>query len=290
MPAPSTTLLPIPKSWGEFEDICADLLKRIWNDPYVVRNGRCGQRQNGVDIYGYPSHLGNHSAKKLSGVQCKNVNRITTTEADQEAENARGFKPGLSEFIIMTTAPRDAKIQQHIRQTHWPFHFHIMAWDDISIELSGHDDLLKKHFPGWMKKTTSHADVIIMITQSKPEDYTYDDNIGIYVYKQDIKLRFVLESSTDQTGNFYEAWVNNFSDVQASRQPVYIYYGDTRLHEVYCIWVDGTRYLIPLPRSPKDLTIDRFKYHVGCILNHPFPGYGFNYALKQANIIVKEED
>ena len=39
MPSPTTTDLPIPKSWDEFEDICADLLKRLWHDPYVVRHG-----------------------------------------------------------------------------------------------------------------------------------------------------------------------------------------------------------------------------------------------------------
>lgn len=39
MPSPTTTKLPRPKSWDEFEDICADVLKRIWVDPYIVRNG-----------------------------------------------------------------------------------------------------------------------------------------------------------------------------------------------------------------------------------------------------------
>lgn len=290
MPTPSTSLLPIPNSWEEFEDICADLLKRIWKDPYVVRNGRLGQQQNGVDIYGYPAYLGGHSAKKVAGVQCKNVDRVTIAVADREAKKAMGFKPSLSEFIIMTTAVRDANLQQHIRQTQLPFRFFIMAWDDICLELSGNDDLLKKHFAGWMKKSTSSDDVIDMVMQSMPQDYTYDDNAGVYVYSRDVKLRIVLEESGKQTDKFFEPWVGNFFNTEVSRQPVYIYYGDTRVKEVFCLWVDGNRHLIPIPRSPKNLSIGRFEYHIGRILNYPIHGYGFNYALKVAGIIVKDND
>ena len=57
MPSPTTTKLPIPKSWDEFEDIVADVLKLRWKNPHVTRNGRSGQRQHGVDICGTAAHL-----------------------------------------------------------------------------------------------------------------------------------------------------------------------------------------------------------------------------------------
>jgi hypothetical protein len=75
MPSPPTTDLPRPTSWDEFEDICADVLKRFWDDPYIVRNGRSGQRQHGVDCYGLPKHLGGASAKKYAGAQCQKNRR-----------------------------------------------------------------------------------------------------------------------------------------------------------------------------------------------------------------------
>ena len=65
MPTIASSELPVPKSWDEFEDICADLFGRIWNDHNIVRYGRMGQRQNGVDIRG---HL---PAGGIAGVQCK---------------------------------------------------------------------------------------------------------------------------------------------------------------------------------------------------------------------------
>jgi hypothetical protein len=43
MPSPPTNDLPPPKSWDEFEDIVADVLKRVWQDPYITSNIRARQ-------------------------------------------------------------------------------------------------------------------------------------------------------------------------------------------------------------------------------------------------------
>ena len=42
----------IPKlaDWNDFEDLCCQIWKNIWDDSNVQRFGRSGQRQNGVDI------------------------------------------------------------------------------------------------------------------------------------------------------------------------------------------------------------------------------------------------
>jgi hypothetical protein len=52
MPSPHDVQLNPPESWEQFEALCADLFAREWGDPNVVRYGRQGQRQDGVDIYG----------------------------------------------------------------------------------------------------------------------------------------------------------------------------------------------------------------------------------------------
>ena len=41
-----------PRSWEQFEELCADIFQSAWRDPALVRHGRAGQRQNGVDIVG----------------------------------------------------------------------------------------------------------------------------------------------------------------------------------------------------------------------------------------------
>lgn len=291
MPTPPTTDLPRPKSWDEFEDICADVLKRFWKDPYLVRNGRSGQRQNGVDCYGLPQHLGGAASKKYAGAQCKETDALAIDIIQDEVEKAKGFKPVLTEYLVMTTAPRDATLQESVRTQDWPFdRVHVMFWDDISLELSGHDDLLQKHFPGWMKRTTTEEQVLNLVLSSEPDDFKYDDSTGVFFHKSDVLLRIVYERGEMADDEFHEPWVTNFADPRGTRQPVYIYYGQTRVMEVPCVYVDEARHVIPFPRSASNLTLTPFRYHIGRILNHYIPGYGFDYALERAGITVSDKD
>ena len=286
MPNPATTDLPIPKSWDEFEDICSDILKRLWNDPYVVRNGRSGQKQFGVDCYGLPTHLNQSDTKSYAGAQCKRTEEIDITVINEEVKKAEEFEPLLSEFLMMTTAPRDQKLQTDVRNKDWVFdRVHVMFWEDISLELSGHDDLLKKHFPGWFKQTTSEDDVINLLLSSEPHDFTYDDDDGIFFLKSDVNLSIVFERGEICDRDFNEPWVKRFPDKNAFRQPVYIKYSGTKVKEELCVQVDGSRYIIPLPNSASDLKLSPFRYHLGRILND-HTGYDFNEGLQRAGITV----
>jgi len=93
MPNPSTSELPRPKSWDEFEDIVAGIYKRFWEDEHTTRNGRSGQRQHGVDIYGRPYNYGG----MYVGVQCKRLDegKLTKKRIETEIEKADNFRPPL---------------------------------------------------------------------------------------------------------------------------------------------------------------------------------------------------
>ena len=103
MPLPINSQYAPPKSWEEFEDLCADLYALIWNDKGTQKHGRQGQPQGGVDVYGRPD------GKNYTGVQCKKKSiwpptDLTTDEIDEEVEKAKTWKPGLKHLIIATTA------------------------------------------------------------------------------------------------------------------------------------------------------------------------------------------
>lgn len=289
MPSPPTTDLPRPNSWEEFENISADVLKRIWKDPYVCRNGRQGQRQNGVDCHGMPQHLGKSTAKKYAGAQCKLTDRLTIEIIREEVAKAEEFRPTLSEYLLMTTAPKDVRLQEAVRNGNWPFdRVHVMFWDEISLELSGQDDLLQKHFPGWMARTTTEEQVLNLVLSSDPDDFKYVDSTGEFFHKADVTLRIVIDRSEASNQFFHEPWIANFPSARGIRKEVYIYHGLTRVSEVPCVSVDGGRHIIPFTRSQTDLTLTPFHYHVGRILNHPSPCYDFESALRRAGITVRE--
>lgn len=151
MVTPCTSDLDRPKSWIEFEEICADLFSRLWGDANASLNGRPGQRQNGVDIYG------NIAGRGYVGVQCKGKrtwppNPLTRLEITDEVDKAKQFSPPLAELVIATTALDDANLQEHARdisekhEKEGLFRVVIMGWGELTRRLTQYPDLIEKHY------------------------------------------------------------------------------------------------------------------------------------------------
>jgi hypothetical protein len=93
----------------------------------------------------------------LGGIQCKckdgNLSKnLTESDVEDEVQKAKNFKPKLSKFIIATTAPKDAKIEEFARkitEDHAKgglFSVHIMGWDDIKERLDDFPDVRDKYY------------------------------------------------------------------------------------------------------------------------------------------------
>src|ERR1035437_5468410 len=128
-----------PNDSTAFESLCLDLWKDIWQDSDAQKNGRRGQRQDGVDLFGHENGL-------VVGVQCKQKDgrlwaKVTPDELQAEVNAARRFRPKLGRFILATTAPRDAVVQQRANQLTEQhkkaglFTAVVWAWEDIWHEL-----------------------------------------------------------------------------------------------------------------------------------------------------------
>lgn len=114
MPKYSAFQIPPPKNWQDFESLCWDLWRRIWNDPGTQKNGRLGQSQCGVDVSGQCNG-------SWCGVQAKGKDnfadkRVTVAELTAEVRKAQQFKPALRDFILATTGPKDAVVEQTARE------------------------------------------------------------------------------------------------------------------------------------------------------------------------------
>ena len=166
MPRISNSQLLPPKSWEEFEDICFELWKSIWKDPNTHKNGRKGQPQAGVDIYGQPSTINGYV-----GVQCKGKDQylkssLSEKEIDEEIEKAKTFKPALKIFIFATTQPRDVKLQEYIRLKNDTnkrdgfFEVNIFFWEDIQGELENQKTIVKKYWGQFfLKEETTGVEI-----------------------------------------------------------------------------------------------------------------------------------
>jgi tetratricopeptide (TPR) repeat protein len=148
----SNSQIPPPENWQDFETLCWDLWKSIWGDPETQKNGRQGQPQHGVDIYGRPDEGTN-----WAGIQCKGKDNysnrtITKTELEEEVEKAKTFAPRLSKFIVATTGQRDQKIQtlaREITEKHREeglFSVRVSFWDDIRDLSIEHQEVFERHY------------------------------------------------------------------------------------------------------------------------------------------------
>jgi hypothetical protein len=167
--------LPIPKNWQDFESICHRLWSEIWNDPNAQKNGRQGQGQDGVDIYGTPIY-----SKELFGVQCKDKDGqlgsiLTTQELTDECNKARSFVPEIASFTIATTAARDAKLQEKARQLtkagSFPFDIQVWSWDDIQSEIVYRQSILDSYYNGL--KLPDEGQSIMNLNRFSPKEQFY---------------------------------------------------------------------------------------------------------------------
>lgn len=132
-----STTLRRPANWQDLETLCKKLWGEIWNCPEIKQNGRLGQIQNGVDIYGIPA-----GENEYYGIQCKGKNeytdkQFTENEITNEIENAKSFIPKLKKLYFATTAVKDVKIEEFVRIKNLEninnglFEVHIFSWEDI---------------------------------------------------------------------------------------------------------------------------------------------------------------
>lgn len=126
-----------PENWQDFESLCKVLWGEIWNCPEIKKNGRIGQTQHGVDVYGTPE-----GESQYYGIQCKGKDdytnaELTEKEINKEISKAKNFKPALKKFYFATTANKDSKIEEYIRikdeesRKSGGFEIHLFSWEDI---------------------------------------------------------------------------------------------------------------------------------------------------------------
>lgn len=117
----------------------------------LVRHGRAGQPQFGVDI------VGRDGAIWPVGIQCKKksvwpVSKLTTAELDEEVDKAKGFTPPLQAFYLVTTAPDDQSLQEHVRllnlrhEAEGLFPIAVIGWRELVRRATRHPLVAAKHF------------------------------------------------------------------------------------------------------------------------------------------------
>jgi hypothetical protein len=167
----SATQIPKPTDEQAFERANEILWRAILGDRLVKLHGRRGQKQDGVDLYGELDG----SPTQIIGIQCKQKSEgkaLDEVEVRQEVKKALGFRPLLSEYIIVTTSPDDAKLdrlaldlsQEVSEGREKPLKVRIYGWETLEREIRRYPTALKAFDPSH----TPHGDQLAAMVEDLP--------------------------------------------------------------------------------------------------------------------------
>lgn len=157
-----------PENWQDFEKLCKKLWGEVWEcSDTIQRNGRIGQPQHGVDIYGIPK-----GECEYYGIQCKGKDDyaqsiLTTEEIDNEIKKALLFKPALKRLIFATTANKNVKTEEYIRiknienKRNGLFEVYLSSWEDIIDLLEERRDTYNWYINNCQYKDVSDIEIFV---------------------------------------------------------------------------------------------------------------------------------
>lgn len=184
-----------PENWQDFEKLCKKLWGEVWDcSDTIQRNGRSGQKQCGVDVYGLPK-----GEIAYYGIQCKGKDdytnsQLTEKEIDAEIEKALNFKPKLKRFFFATTANKDVSIEEYIREKNilhiqkGLFEIYLSSWEDIVDILEAHRTTYNWYLNNCQYKDASDIDVFLEWKKEITIEPQYIKNIISYQFKEKKQL------------------------------------------------------------------------------------------------------
>ncbi len=158
MPVLPLAQFPPPSSWEEMEILIWDLLRRVWQDSGAQRNGRLGQTQHGVDIWGRINRGDCWAGAQVKAPKKPFSSFLPESDLLAEVEKAKEFKPALTEFLVITSGQADARIQESARKLtvehreHGLFSVEVWAWEEVHRRLVQYPDLLKLYYPQFLRE------------------------------------------------------------------------------------------------------------------------------------------
>ena len=140
--------LPKTEDPAEFEKMVRDAYALKWVSPTLQVNGRRGQAQAGVDVFG-EDDLG-----RSVGIQCKLYSKgLKLSTVEEEIGNAAKFEPPIECLYIASTFPADAKLQREVRLLSRErvnsklFPVGLIFWSDIVSGLALNPQTFRNYFP-----------------------------------------------------------------------------------------------------------------------------------------------
>src|ERR1051326_4637898 len=227
-----------PENWQDFEELSKILWAEIWECPEIKKNGRAGQNQQGVDIYGIPK-----GETKYFGIQCKGKDEytkatLTEKEINAEIEKAKNFKPTLKKLYFVTTANKDERIEEFVRLKNVEhiennlFEIHLFCWEDIAYLIEQN----KRANDWYIRKINFAANFKISVLLDNDEILKEFQPI---LLKNHIKYKFQQETLNTLHYRYHKSAESQREDrikIDTESQPVRYFLNGTSHNKSSCVF------------------------------------------------------
>lgn len=202
--------MPPPSNWQDFQTLVCDIARVKYVPESVQEYGRQGQKQNGVDV------IAESINGDIIGFQCKETKKdsIPIELIDNEIEKAKNFSPNLSVFFIVTTSPRDVRLQDYCnnlnKKGELKFKVYIKFWDDVVDDINRSRSLISSSYQYYldefgMREKESHLYAIAQAFNRPAftDDFLHERNIS------DFESALVDTKGLLRTGYLYDRFGKN---------------------------------------------------------------------------------
>lgn len=155
---PVNTELARPETEEDFEAMCCMLYQRVYNDSGLMRVGRSGQAQFGVDLLGVDRLiLGGRSI----GIQCKHyqAKKFTLRTVTDDVAEADTANLAIEHLTFATTAPASSEIVRQVhelseqRRKQNKFTVSVEYWNTIQAHIRMHPEVGRAFIPNFPGST-----------------------------------------------------------------------------------------------------------------------------------------
>ena len=141
--------LPPPKTWDDFELWSRKVIEKMFPIIDFKRYGRLGQKQFGIDIISI-------SQSEAIVVQCKNTEVITQKKVNNELKKISEYEGHINKYFIFTTALRDRKVLDFIREINSDIQIIVYFWEDICEIIQADSELMTEYCTSVNVNINSH--------------------------------------------------------------------------------------------------------------------------------------
>ncbi|PTX61911.1 Mrr restriction endonuclease-like protein [Kordia periserrulae] len=216
-----------PENWQDFESLCKKLWGEIWEIPNKIKkNGRLGQNQAGVDVYGIPKGENRYWGIQAKGKDDYSSAKLTKSEIIEEIIKAKKFEPNLAVYIIATTSNKDAKIEKFVRlkdienQKNGSFEILLFCWEDIVDLIEDNQDTYNWYLNGIGQRGRFDFDISFNdLKKSLTLNPVYEKTITKFKMTTKTDSQLLIESlnSNENLLNFSQILLDPFNFNQVNK-------------------------------------------------------------------------